>query len=126
MRLERALALRRSARCAPTHLVRSSVTSAERKRPSAAAAILWGGLMCAVFDIAYAFLFFGRLGARPMRILQSVSSGLLGTAAFRGGAKTAALGLLLHFVISFSAATIYYLASRRLVFMVRNAVGAGL
>jgi len=82
--------------------------------------------MCGVFDIVYAFLFFARFGARPMRILQSIASGLLGRASFDGGWKTAVLGLFLHFVISFGAATVYYLASRRLVFMVRNAVGAGL
>ncbi len=96
------------------------------KRTSAGAAILWGGLMCGVFDIVYAFLFFGQFGARPMRILQSIASGLLGRASFEGGWKTAALGLFLHFVISFGAATVYYLASRRLVFMVRSAVAAGL
>ena len=102
------------------------MTSPQLKGPGAAAAILWGGLMCGVFDIVYAFLFFGRFGARPVRILQSIASGLLGRASFAGGLKTAALGLFLHFVISFGAATVYYLASRRLAFMVRNAVGAGL
>lgn len=99
----------------------------EPSRPSrAAAAICWGGLMCGVFDIVYAFLFFGALGARPIRILQSIASGLLGRASFEGGLKTAALGLFLHFVISFGAATVYYLASRKLTFMVRHAAGAGL
>jgi uncharacterized membrane protein YagU involved in acid resistance len=48
----------------------------------------------------------------PVVILKSVASGLLGPAAFKGGPEVAALGLLLHFVIAFGAAAVYYAASR--------------
>ena len=62
----------------------------------------------------------------PMRIFQSVAAGLLGPKSFQGGMKTAILGGVLHFFIAFSWAAIYYIASRRLTFMVENAVISGL
>jgi len=85
--------------------------------------VLWGGILCGVFDITYAFIAFR---ATPVAILQSIASGLLGTEAAEGGLATAALGLVLHFVVAFGAAAVYYLASRKLPFLVRHAVVCGL
>jgi uncharacterized membrane protein YagU involved in acid resistance len=94
---------------------------------SAGRAILWGGLLCGILDIAYAFLFFGAVsGVRPERLLQGIAFGVLGRSTYAGGLKTASLGLFLHFVIAYGAATVYYLASRRLHFMIRQAVIAGM
>jgi hypothetical protein len=76
-------------------------------------AILQGGLIAGTMDITAACVQGGLRGMSPVRILQSVASGLLGAPAFEGGAPTAALGLLLHFVIAFSATIVYVLASRR-------------
>ena len=42
-------------------------------------------------------------GSRPISILQSIASGLLGRAAYQGGMRTALLGLLLHFFIAFAS-----------------------
>jgi uncharacterized membrane protein YagU involved in acid resistance len=61
----------------------------------------------------------------PVRILQSVASGLLGAAAFTGGAPTAVLGLFLHFFIALVAAAVYYIFSLRLTFLVRHPVPSG-
>jgi len=61
-----------------------------------------------------------------MAILQSIASGLLGRAAFKGGVSTAVLGLLLHFFIAFTASTVFYFAARKLVFLRRHAVMWGL
>ncbi|HVF68082.1 MAG TPA: hypothetical protein VM914_10480 [Pyrinomonadaceae bacterium] len=84
-------------------------------RPSAASAILWGGLIAGAIDITYACVFsYARRGVPPGRILQSVASGALGDAAFQGGTTAAALGLLLHFIIALIWAAVYYLASRKL------------
>ena len=47
------------------------------------------------------------------RIFQSVAAGPLGQASFRGGAGTAALGLLLHYLIAISMSLVYYLVARR-------------
>jgi uncharacterized membrane protein YagU involved in acid resistance len=82
-------------------------------------------LIVAVVDIAYAFALYGPMGVAPTRLLQGIASGLMGPSAFIGGLKIAAFGLFLHFVISYGAATTYYLASRKLHFMVRHAVRSG-
>jgi hypothetical protein len=94
---------------------------------SAFLAIFWGGIACGVLDITQAMIAF-RLqpGLRPSQVLQSVASGLLGKAAFQGGTKAAILGGFLHFFIAFSWAAIYYVASRRLTFLVQSPVIAGL
>ncbi|MGB9119841.1 MAG: hypothetical protein WCE73_04410, partial [Candidatus Angelobacter sp.] len=94
---------------------------------SALLAIFWGGLACGVFDITQACVGYGiQNHLPPPRIFQSVASGLLGPKAFQGGAKTAALGLLLHFLIAFIWAVIYYLASRQITFLTARPVIAGL
>lgn len=97
-----------------------------RTKPSAALAIFWGGLICGVLDIAYAFVFFGALGVPPERLLQGIAFGLIGRSTYGGGLETAAFGLFLHFVVAYGATTVYYLASRKLHFMVRRAVISGM
>ena len=42
------------------------------------------------------------------RLLQFVASGMMGTAAFEGGANTAAIGLALHFLIAAIWAALYF------------------
>jgi hypothetical protein len=50
----------------------------------------------------------------------------VGRRAFQGGAAYYALGIFLHFFIALSAATVFYAASRRLVFMTQHPVICGL
>ena len=96
-------------------------------RPSAAKAILIGGLVAGAFDITYACVFFGIIrGFGSIRILQSVARGALGNQAFQGGLKTAALGLFFHFLIALTAATVYFLLSRGLRFMVTYPIICGI
>ncbi len=77
-------------------------------------ALLLGGIAVGVLDLLDAVLFFGSRGVPAIAVLQSIASGLLGRAAYRGGMATAALGTLLHFGIAFAVVTTYYLASRRI------------
>jgi Na+/alanine symporter len=60
------------------------------------------------------------------RIPLVVAAGLLGPKARHGGIGTYVLGVLLHFFIAFSAAAIYYAASRRLVFLKDHPLVCGL
>jgi len=94
-------------------------------RSSAAFAIFVGGAIAGAFDITYAVVFSGFHGVPAIRILQSVASGLLGSAAYKGGIPTAARGLAMHFGISFVAAAVFYIASRQLHFLTRQAVLSG-
>jgi hypothetical protein len=89
-------------------------------------AIFWGGLIAGILDITYAFVASGLRGRGPVWVLQSVASGLLGAGAFEGGIGAAALGAVCHFVIAFGAATVYYVASRQLKLLVRQAIICGL
>lgn len=80
-------------------------------------AILLGGLAAGALDILYAFVVYGPLsyGVPPERILQSVAAGLIGREASQaGGIETAALGLVLHFLIATSMAAVYVLAATRI------------
>jgi len=76
--------------------------------------VFLGGLVAGTFDITYACIFwFLKRGVAPTRVLQSVASGLLDGASFTGGARTALLGLALHYFIAMSMAVTYYLVARR-------------
>lgn len=96
------------------------------RRLSAVSAILIGGAIAGACDITYAITFWAFRGVPATRVLQSVASGLLGAPAFNGGLATAALGLALHFVIAFSAATIFYIAARAIPILTRRAVLSGI
>lgn len=88
-------------------------------------AILWGGLACGVLDITAALVVYGTFGARPIPLLQGIAAGILGSRSFEGGLPTAFLGLLCHFFIAFSAATVFVLISRRILFLVHNTLLSG-
>ena len=64
-------------------------------------AVLLGGFIGGVLDILFAIGFSIYSGGTAVRLLQSVSSGVLGRDAFTGGMQTAVLGLALHFTMSF-------------------------
>jgi len=90
-------------------------------------AIVAGGLVVAVLDavdalVAYKLAF----GMSPLAIYQFVASGLLGQGAYAGGVPAALLGLLVHFLIAFSAAAVFVLASERLPRLREDAVPWGL
>ena len=89
--------------------------------------IFWGGLIAGTLDICAACLTaWLRAGVSPIRLLQSVASGLLGQAAFEGGVKTALLGLALHFFIATIWTIVFYLASRKWLFLIERPIQFGL
>ena len=75
----------------------------------------------AAFAVRYAFT-----RASPLRVLQGIASGAMGPAAFSGGTSTAVVGMLLHFVIAFVVAAVYYAVSRRWRFLVERPVLSGM
>ena len=89
--------------------------------------IFWAGLIAGTLDLTAACVVsWLRAGVTPIRVFQSVASGLFGASSFAGGTKTAALGVIFHFIIAATAAAVYYLASRRIKFLVQQPVIAGL
>lgn len=89
-------------------------------------AVVAGGLAAGALDILYAFVLAGMSGSTPLRILQSVASGLLRKQAFAGGAATGALGLALHLGITIVAAGIYFVAAKHIAVVRRHYVVSGL
>jgi hypothetical protein len=88
--------------------------------------VLLGGLVAGVLDILYAIILsWLRAGVPPLRVLQSVASGLLGNDAYDGGVPAGLLGLFCHFAIAFGAAVTYYLASRKIALLRERPVIAG-
>jgi Na+/alanine symporter len=91
-----------------------------KERSNALLAILVGGFLAGGLDLVAAFITFGA------GVPRAIAGGLLGREAFHGGAGTYALGVALQFFIATSAATIYYAASRKLVFLREHAFVCGL
>lgn len=105
-------------------------TVSERNTPASPrwiAPVFGGGILAGAIDLTYACTYHGLVsGVPPMRILQSIASGLLGTESFQMGYASAAAGFVAHFSILIIAAGIFYAASRRLDFMRRYAYPSGM
>ena len=77
-------------------------------------------------DISAAFVTWKLLAnIAPAQILKGIASGLLGPSAYHGGAGIVALGLFLHFLIAFGAASVFYIASRKMRFLTAKPFIAG-
>ena len=77
-------------------------------------ALTYGTIIVGSLDLLDALVFFGLRGVQPIRIFQSIASGLMGRAAFSGGMATAALGVALHYFIAFGIVTVFLIARSRL------------
>jgi integral membrane sensor domain MASE1 len=95
--------------------------------PSLLKAILLGGLLAALLDILDPIVFFYlRNRIAPIRIPQSIASGLLGRAAFSGATHTALIGLALHLGIALAWTTGFVLTARVLPFLTLHPIRSGL
>jgi len=104
----------------------SATIASPKQRLTPLRAILWGGLVAGVLDAVDGVIAFGTQGLNPIQVLQYIASGALGKSAFQGGAATAALGAAFHFTIAWVAAAVFVYASRRVQFLKRQALPAGL
>jgi uncharacterized membrane protein YagU involved in acid resistance len=91
---------------------------------SAARTILLGGFIAGCCDITAALIVYCTIvPTTPTRLLQGIAAGILGRqAAYADAGKTAALGLICHFVIALGAAAVYFALTRMLPFLNRNLV----
>jgi hypothetical protein len=96
------------------------------QRSNAGKTIFWGGLIAGTLDITGACVVsWFRSGVVPIRVFQSVASGLYGPASSQLGWKTAIIGLALHYLIATTWTTIYYLASRKISFLINQPIISG-
>jgi hypothetical protein len=101
----------------------SALSSPQNSNPLLA--ILWAGFTCGTLDISAALVVYRYFGRPPIRLLQGIAAGVLGSRSFQGGLPTALLGLFCHFFIAFSAATVYITASRWIPFLLAHAIISG-
>jgi uncharacterized membrane protein YagU involved in acid resistance len=99
-----------------------SRASPQSKLTAATQSILLGGLIAGTLDIGAACLINWR---SPTVIFHAIASGVLGTASFQMGARSAVLGLLLQWFMSILIAGIYVIASYRFPALRRRWILAG-
>lgn len=87
-----------------------------------------GGLLIGLFDLTFAFTFYGLiLGVPLLRIFQTVAAGILGRpTAYAGGVRSFSFGIVLHFMVATCIATVYFLATLVLPVLLRHPVVSGL
>src|SRR5690242_6633927 len=90
------------------------------------AAIFSAGLLAVIFVLTQAFIGFSLMGSTHFRILQAVAGGIFGRNSRQMVWTSAAIGLLCHFTVAFGAATVYYVASRKLRVLVQRPVLCGM
>ena len=103
-----------------------SPAAPESARSDPLLAVLVGGGGAGLIDILYAIGANLPKGVAPIQVLQSVASGLLGRAAYQGGAATAVLGTVLHFALNFVMAALFVAAARSLPQIRQHLMAAGL
>jgi hypothetical protein len=103
-------------------MVATPASSPSPAEPHPLRTVAIAGLIAGALDGTAAVLVYG---PTPLRLFQSVASGLLGSDSYQGGIATGILGLVLHFFIATSAAAVFLLASRRLPLLVRRAAPSG-
>jgi hypothetical protein len=98
------------------------------RKPRPLPTIILGGLAIGVLDFFDASIFFPLYyGISFIDVWHGPASGLIGRDAARaGGLNTALLGILMHFIVAFCIATVYYLFSRFIPFLIRRPVISGL
>ena len=87
--------------------------------------ITLAGVLAGILDITATSTLMALQGMPLERLWQGIASGALGTAAFKGGKRTAALGLFFHFVIAFTVAAIYYAMSLKLPILIEKPILCG-
>ena len=88
-------------------------------------AVLIGGTIGGTLDILFALTFAAVNGVGPVRLLQTVASGLLGEEAYAGGVPAAALGLAGHFIMSYLWAALFVAIAVRLPGLTARPILAG-
>ncbi|MFZ0275727.1 MAG: hypothetical protein WA254_00545 [Candidatus Sulfotelmatobacter sp.] len=65
-------------------------------------------------------ILFGLVGKSAIFLFQVIADELVGTSCFPGGLASAVLGAFCHFLIAFTAAAVFWTASRKPKFAVRH------
>jgi len=87
--------------------------------------ILLAGAISGSIDLFAALTFAATRGTPPKRVLQAISSAMIGPDAF-SRSSTVPLGLGLHYLIAFTVASTYVVASRYIAMLTEHPVLSGI
>lgn len=97
------------------------------KQSTAAKTILWATLVSGVLDAAAGVVVYWIFkGLNPLQVLQYIASGIFGPEVIGGSFIYVVVGLLLHFVIAFACAVIFYIAYPYIKSFASNTIVTGL
>ena len=88
--------------------------------------ILLGALCLGTWDLLFARIYWNAEGINLVRVLQSIASGIYGSASRNGGMKTAIVGAVCHYFIALGMVLAYFLVSLRTRLLLRWPVRLGL
>jgi hypothetical protein len=89
--------------------------------------IVTAWLVAGTMDLTAALTYYPlTAGVRPVRIVQGIASGVLGASAFQGGFKTAALGVVFHYLIALIWTVVFFVAAQRFKVLTKHVVPVGL
>lgn len=88
--------------------------------------VAWIGLVAGTLDISENIIFNAFRHITPWMIFQYIASGLVGGRSFTMGGASVALGVGIHYTIAMTWTVIFYLLSRRLAVLTRQATICGI
>lgn len=121
------VACRLATACANTKGIITFICVKTTNTHSIVKAILLAGFVAGLLDITAAIIsFYLNRHTGPTRMFQYIASAVLGKDAYDGGTGTAALGLLLHFIIAYIFTIIFFLLYPKLNLYSKNVILTGL
>lgn len=94
---------------------------------SAVKTLLWSGLIAGVLDsMAGVIVYYIYFNLNPLQVLQFIASGIYGPEAINSGPGMVIIGLLIHFLIAYVCAVIYFLAYPKIRLLGRYVHSSGL
>lgn len=88
--------------------------------------VVWIGLVAGTLDISENIIFNAFRHITPWMIFQYIASGLIDGKSFTLGGASVALGVAIHYAIAMAWTVIFYLLSRRLLVLTRQATICGI
>lgn len=88
--------------------------------------VFWIGLVAGTLDISENIIFNAFRHITPYQIFQYIASGLIDGKSFTMGGASVALGVVIHYSIAMTWTVVFYLLSRRLKILTRQAAICGI
>ena len=104
----------------------SAFGSSSARRASNFWAVIWIGLVAGTLDIGENLIFNVFRHVTPKMVFQYIASGLIDGRAFTMGGASVALGVAIHYAIAMTWTVIFFLLSRKLIFLTRRAAISGI